>query len=314
MDNKVTEAVNWATKRLASIPSMKTQEQYVKVVKRLYPRMRAGALPGAAMKRNTRSVERAAFRFVAANQILKYAKSKPDAVNIIFGYVKRIEKVAKEAQKKYSSGKNPETGKKFPNAQVKKSKRPSLNRLATNWRETLIELSSSSIYANQIRVMAICGCRPEELEKGIKLTRQTNTITITITGAKCSDITDAGQKWRSLVLDSNHPLIGNISEGVYQAKASAIGDAISHFGKKISASKKNPISAYSLRHAAASNFKASGLSVEEIAAALGHRSTATMSFYGTKSRGSGMLVLQLVTAASPVRNPSKKSQSNKPKI
>ena len=314
MDNKLTEAVTWATKRLANLPSQRTQEQYLKVWNRLLPRMRAGALPGAAMKRNTRSVERAAFRFVAANQILNNAKSKPETVRKVFAYVERVEKDANSAQLKYQKGVDLVTGNPFPNDQKRKSKRPSLNRLAANWRETLIELSSSSIYANQIRVMAICGCRPEELEKGIKLTRQTNTITITITGAKCSDITDAGQKWRSLVLDSNHPLIGNISEGVYQAKASAIGDAISHFGKKISASKKNPISAYSLRHAAASNFKASGLSAEDIASALGHRSTATMSFYGTKSRGSGMLVLQLVTAASPVRNPSKKSQSNKPKI
>ena len=314
MDNKVTEAVIWATARQENPPSGKTIKQYKSMMKRLIPKMKLGIVPGASANRNTRSMERSACRYWASTIILMVAKSEPDRVKNLHAVIKKIDQIAIEAQEKYSSGKNPETGKKFPNVQFKHSKRPSLNRLAANWRETLIELSSSSKYANEIRVMAICGCRPEELEKGIKLTRQTNTITITIKGAKCSDITDAGQKWRSLVFDSNHPLIGNISEGVYQAKASAIGDAISHFGKKISANKKNPISAYSLRHAAASNFKASGLSAEDIAAALGHRSTATMSFYGTKSRGSGSLVLLSVTAASPVRNPSKKSQSKKPKM
>lgn len=212
------------------------------------------------------------------------------------------------ASKKYSKGE------RFDNTQKRKSKRPSIRGLDSMWRGRLIELSSSSQYANEIIVMAICGCRPSEMEKGVIVKRFTNTITITIKGAKCSSKNGAGQEWRTLTFDSSHPLVGSINAGTYQAKARAIGDAVTHFGKSLSKNKKEPISAYSLRHAAASDFKASNLSKEDIAAALGHQSTATMSFYGTKSRGSGMLILKSVSAASTVRSPSIKISTKTPKI
>lgn len=308
MDDKTKEAVKWATKRLAIPPSMGSQMQYKKMMKRLIPRIKLGILPGTAKMRNTRSVERAAFRFNAATLILQKAKDYPHDVNKIFAIVKKIEQDANLEQERFKDGKNPETGENFPNTQEKRTKRTSLRHLGYDWRERLLAFSIGSKYEHQIRVMAICGCRPDEMAKGVIVTRQANSITITIKGSKCSDKTGAGQEWRTLTFDANHPLILNISEGFYQAKARAIGDVVSHFGKKISNNKKHPISAYSFRHAAASNFKASGLSKKDIAAALGHRSTSTMSFYGSKSRGSGIVVLQSVSAASPVGAPKKKSK------
>jgi len=303
MDNNIIDAVNWATKRLAKPPSAGTIKQYTTVMKRIYTNMKSFALSGMSANRNTRSVNRSAFRYIAATTILELSSSNPEKINEIFSIVKVVNKVADKAKNDYKVGKN------FPNKQTRRSKRPSLTGLKENWREQLIEVSSESKYADAIRIMAICGCRPAEIEKGVELKRNENTVTIRIIGAKCSSRTDAGQTWRSLVFNIDHPLIGNITEGIYQAKASAVEDAISHFGRKVSTNKKNPLSAYSLRHAAASNFKASGLTIEEIAAALGHQSTTTMAHYGTKSRGSGMLVLLSVTAASPVRNKSIKPKT-----
>lgn len=303
MDNNIAEAVNWATKRLAKSPSTGTIKQYMVVIKRLKPQMELGIFPGASNNRNTRSVERSAFRYWASSLIAKKFESDPTYVKKIYATVKKVDADARKALQEYHSGKE------FQNKQIRRSKRPSLTGLKDNWREQLIKVSYKSKYADAIRVMAICGCRPSEVEKGIELKRYENTVTIKIIGAKCSDKTDGGQAWRSLVFDANHPIIGNIPEGSYQAKASAVEDAISHYGRKVSTNKKNPISAYSLRHAAASNFKASGLTIEEIAAALGHQSTATMAHYGTKSRGSGMLILKSVTAASPVRNKSIKPKA-----
>jgi hypothetical protein len=311
MENKIIDAVNWATKILADPPSKKTQIQYTKMVDRLLPRFKKGLLPGSAKNRNTRSFERAAFRFEAATKILEHANGKPENVIQIFKIVKKVEAIAIQNQKDYKQGKDPKTGEKIPNGQVKKTKRTSLRHLGPDWREKLIAASIGSMYEKEIRVMAICGCRPDEMEKGVTVKRLTNTIEITIKGSKCSEKTNTGQAWRTLTFDANHPLIEDVTTGNYQAKAHSIGDAVSHFGKKISNNKKHPISAYSFRHAAASNFKASGLSVEEIAAALGHRSTVTMSFYGSKSSGSGIVVLQKVNATSPVQTPKTKS---KPKL
>jgi integrase len=311
MDNKKMEAVLWAKNRLKNLPSIPTQDQYEKIVLRMYPDIGAGILPGSlSANRNTRAIERAAFRYVAAVKILKYAEANPQIVCNIFKLVETIDTQANIAQQNYQNGINYKSGQKINNHQKRASKRPSLTGLAMDWRQNLLTVSASSPYADAIRIMAICGCRPAELQKGVVLERQDNTITITIKGAKCSDITDAGQEWRTLTFDSDHPLIENISAGTFRASAHGIGDAVSHFGKKIS-NKKNPISAYSLRHAAASNFKASGLTKKEIASALGHRSTATMSLYGTRSRGSGIVTLISVSAASPVREPRNKS---KPKI
>lgn len=305
MDNTTRLAVSWANNWLHNPISDRTKNQYSKVMERLKKQIKQGVIPGSAKNRNTRSVERSAYKFWAANVINKNALKNPEGVKVVFNVVITIDKIANQAQLAYS------TGKKLSNFQTKRTKRTSLRHLGPEWREKLIAASIGSMYEKEIRVMAICGCRPDEMEKGVTVKRLENTIEITIKGSKCSDKSGAGQEWRTLTFDANHPLILNISEGFYQAKARAIGDAVSHFGMKVSKSKKHPISAYSFRHAAASNFKASGLSDEEVAAALGHRSTATMSFYGSKSKGSGMLILKSVRAASPVRTPKKKS---KPKL
>lgn len=300
METNINNAVEWAQKKLIKPPSKETINQYMKILNRLWPKVRQGYIPGTNDNRNTRSVERSAFRFGAAIYIKQ--NQNPKAACAVFSVVQKIQEAADEAQLKYSKRE------KFKNVQKKKSKRPSLRGVGPKFREELIGISSQSKYADAIRVMAICGCRPSEMENGVILKRQINTITIEIKGAKCSSRTSGGQSSRILTFDSNHPLIGSIREGTYQAKAHAIGDAISHFGKTIGKNKNNPISAYSLRHAVASDFKASNLSKEEIAAALGHRSTATMSFYGTNRRSSGMLALLSVTAASPVRTYRKKSK------
>jgi integrase len=307
MDNAIKEAVEWATNRLETGPSPKSQKQYKAVASRIIDKPNSNW----SKIKNTRNVQRAACRFHFATEILKCAKDNPTEVSKLYGFVKFMKLVADKAQKKYSDGKDPKTGKAFLNGQRKKSKRRSLCRLVRDWREQLVLLSSNSKYADAIKVLAFSGARPSEIEKGIeiKCNELEKSIEVKIYGAKCSDITEAGQEWRILVLDARHPLLDGIKDGTYKAKAHAVEDAISHYGKKISSNKKNPISAYSLRHAAASDFKASGLSKKQIAASLGHQSTATMSTYGTKSRGQGIIFLKSVSAATRVRTPGEETKS-----
>ena len=303
MEKQLLEAVKWAKERLKKPRRKKTIEEYKRVIKRLVGKKSKKEF---ASNKNTRGLERASIRFHFAYLILKYANSDPETSLFYYNDIKEMALEAEERRKRYLSGKDP-------------LKRPSLRGLGRDWRERLIQFASESKHVEGMRIMAITGCRPAEYEKGVEVTRNhsENSIEFKIYGAKCSDFTKGGQEWRILVFDVNHPLIGNLQSGIYKAKQRQVQKAIVHFGKKIRKSIKNPISAYSLRHAAASDFKASRLSKPEQSAALGHQSTATLGLYGSKSRGPGLLNLISVSAASPVRTPIKKPRKkprNKPKL
>lgn len=51
MDTTIIEAVNWANNRLKNLPSIGTQNQYVKVANRMVPNINIGKYPGTADKK-----------------------------------------------------------------------------------------------------------------------------------------------------------------------------------------------------------------------------------------------------------------------
>lgn len=308
MQNNIEDAIRWANKRLLKQPSTETREQYKTVMARMFPMLKNGYIPGSKNNRNTRSVERSAFKFYAAAWILKSSADKPSVANFLYSVVLKIQEDAASAQLKYSRGE------KFPNKQSRGSKRKNLNTLPNNWRIDLLKEAKGSRYENHIKVMSICGCRPSEFEKGVTVKRQGSSIIFTVHGAKCSEENQAGQEWRTLEFDSDHPLAKGLTNQTYIAKAKAISDAVAHFGRKVNEQRstlsKYKISAYSLRHAVATELKSCGIFKKDVAAALGHQSDATMSFYGTNTKGKGSIYLKSVKAAIPVRSKYKKKMNN----
>ena len=305
------EAIIWATKRLEVPPCRNTQHQYRRVVELLN---KQGRLPGIGkLNRNTRSHERSAYRFWAATEIIASHESNPDYASNLYKNILKVDAKALAtqllAQTLMCKAANDDGI--FSATQERNSKRKSLIGLKSDWRQKLLAISTGSKYANQIQVAMVCGCRPAEMQKGILVERLAGICRITILGAKVSVKAGSGQLWRIVEIADDHPLLDGLEAGRYQASARGIENAVEHFALKLWPRREQKISAYTLRHAAATDFKSSGLTKIQVAAALGHQSTATMSFYGTSNRRGGGLSLVAVSAANVVRVAKVKSNYKK---
>ncbi len=299
----IEDARKWAENRLAKKISKSTAQEYERVFKRLRATQ---SFPGSSNNGRTRAVERAAYRFFAAQRIMTLLDAgQHEKVLRLWSRLKQIEQQAGKAKAAYSAGQIQ------PNAQKRHTKRRSLRGLPADWRLQLVEAGKDSRYASQIRVMALCGCRPEELARGVVVQRDGDELIITIQGAKVSDRTGGGQPWRKIRIAADHPLVGDLCDGEYKVPTPrAIENAVDHFATKLWPRRAEKISAYSLRHAAASDFKAAGLDPTEVAAALGHASTATMDRYGSANAGGkGGLKLKSTEAARKVREPARGARS-----
>ncbi|HEJ2269663.1 TPA: hypothetical protein SLW25_003026 [Pseudomonas aeruginosa] len=185
----------------------------------------------------------------------------------------------------------------------RKSKRSDLRKLPNNWREQLCSQFTHSKYGLAYLVEAVSGCRPGELEKGVKvICAEEGTLTIRIdNGVKVTE--EKGQPWREITyrLDQGvHPLIralfdscrkpgdgGDVETIVQIEKSSNWRAALSSAGQKLWPHLAFRICPYHLRNAAASDFKRSGLSDGEVSAALGHCVDKTASIYGQFQIGQG---------------------------
>lgn len=299
----IEDAKKWAEDRVAKKVGQSTRQEYLRVIERI---KESGKKPGERENGRTRAVERAAYRWYAAHRIMQLIEAGNDAKALRFwDSVQRMNRAAERAKKSYDAGEVQQ------NAQKRHTKRRSLRGLPPDWREQLVAAAASSKYADQVRVMALCGCRPAELEKGILIRRDGDELVIGIEGAKVSTRTGGGQSWRELRIAADHPLAAGLQDGQYRVpNAKAIENAIDHYGKKLWPNRAELISAYTLRHAAATDFKAADLNQVEIAAALGHASTATMDRYGSANKGGkGGLKLTSTEAARTVREPKKAARS-----
>jgi len=293
------DAKKWAEERVAKEVSQSTAKEYQRVIERLRA---SGTWPGSSANGRTRAVERAAYRWYAAHLLLRLIEAgRNEKATQIWSAVQRIDRESRKAKSDY------EAGETKPNVQTRHTKRRSLRGMPSDWREQLANAASGSKYGDHIRVMALCGCRPAELAKGVLIKHEGDELVIGIEGAKVSRRTGGGQSWRELRIAADHPLAAGLQDGKYSVpNAKAIENAIDHYGKKLWPRRTEKISAYSLRHAAASDYKATELDQPAIAAALGHASTATMDRYGSASAGGkGGLTLKSAQAAKKVREPAR---------
>lgn len=298
--NKLIELFEWRNETINNKKNNKPTRK---------PPLKKDKIPGQTDNRNTRSFDRSAIKYFISKIIL----DNPDencmehkrAVFIKNHIVEYAKENFKNKCNLSTEQNNSET--ETTKKQNKKTKRKSLKGLPKDWRQTLVLNSKGTLYEDQIHIMTLCGCRPAEFESGINVVRTASNIEIHIIGAKFTDINDSGQPWRIITINIDNPLIGNLKSGVYFAKANAIGSAVSRAGIKVIKRKKNKISAYTLRHAYASDLRASNLSRSEISAALGHQSEITQSMYGGRSKNP-LVITASVKAALPVRPKTKTSK------
>lgn len=190
----------------------------------------------------------------------------------------------------------------IPNPKQRHSKRKDIGGLPANWRELLSAEMEKTAYGLPFLTMAVSGCRPEELRKGIKLTATKDRLVINVDGAKVKE--SQGQPTRQIVyrVDSSsaklvvalhEKLWGKAPEGAgfreievaIQNKA-GFTSSIRRAGRRLWPRRSSEITPYCLRHAAAADWK-SRLCEDDVSLALGHLSAETKRFYGQAQMAKG---------------------------
>ncbi|HHZ9228471.1 TPA: hypothetical protein ACWL6Y_005301 [Klebsiella pneumoniae] len=146
-------------------------------------------------------------------------------------------------------------------------------------------------YSLILAISSLTGCRPAEIQKGVRLEVSPPLLNICISGAKVGE--DRGQEKRILKF--------NIKEFAQNEQFNLIMSKIKQNNKfeyKCSKQEYDSLrqylyinhpgfSLYTLRHRAASELKKDGFSEEMIAAFLGHRVTRSLENYGYARSGKG---------------------------
>jgi integrase len=190
-----------------------------------------------------------------------------------------------------------------------------IGHLPRDWKnKLLVRVPRDSKYKLHVHVMALCGCRPSEFENTVLVQRtDEDTYTITIAGKKHGERTHRGKTFTTgqelrtltfkrgadfdkdgyvnnelevldrLMVDSRGKPCSYIE---LKASATAIRDVVIHASERAFPKLKNRPTAYSFRHAVASELKAqNGECSEQTAAVLGHASAKTQGCYGYRQSG-----------------------------
>ena len=203
-----------------------------------------------------------------------------------------------------------------------------LGKLPDDWREVLVGRLPN--WKPQAIVQAVTGCRPSEIGLGVRLIVKQGQLLAHIQGKKTGLY--SGQKWRAM----SWPLLGastlvqDLAEMVKKAggemmvdysghtnsdPAKAFSGAMRQAAARAFPGHKVTITPYSMRHAMASDLKASGLSSQEQSAALGHQVVDTKSTYGSHRQATqGNSAPHRVQAAQAVRGDPTKPPKNTAKM
>lgn len=201
------------------------------------------------------------------------------------------------------------------------SKRKALRGLPADWRERL--MTRLHKYRIPFLLAAITGCRPAELAKGIRIWIENDHLIAEISGVKVKEL--SGQPVRKLewAIPTGNQLVQSLLAVIQQHPQGDVmhvsiedprrfSDAIRAAARREWPRRNASITAYCLRHAAASDNKAE-LPGHLVSAVLGHASEKTRSYYGQQQMSAkGGVACERVTATRPVKPRSTVQQKNYP--
>lgn len=174
------------------------------------------------------------------------------------------------------------------------SKRHTLGRLATGWRESIFNSIRSDRLKLAVAVISATGCRPSELELGVVVRLSpAGQLTVGIQGTKVDAERHRGQPVRLLVVSDN-TLWGSYlkehatsADGVLMVKydAEGVSQRLREKSRELWPRRSSLVSAYSYRHFMGRSMKESGVSADKIAATLGHASDFAQTAYGRAGGG-----------------------------
>lgn len=203
-----TETEKLARQLIAELPapviSARTKSDYVRTFQRLL-RKSGSAAPDQllAAAKNTSS-PRTYYKRIAA---IKYGlrnlaeqaldRNKP----VVMDYLESLYKLLNQ-----QAGACP-----IGSPKPRHSKRQDLTGLPPRWRELMYAGFLKSKYRVPYLVMAITGCRPEELQSpGVMVSKSNDMLTFTVTGTKVSDLKGQPIREISYSINDPHPLIQSL--------------------------------------------------------------------------------------------------------
>lgn len=202
-----------------------------------------------------------------------------------------------------------------------------INRLDPNFREKLLSHAQGSkmIFTDAIAILFATGCRPCEIEKGIKVSLDIvkGTFRFEIQGAKVNDERgiktrvfevpmdlDNGESWQEYLFEK----CAEKQIEIKIANSKSLGNAITNASKEIWPKRAEHVSPYSFRHALATELKSSGLDKITVASVLGHASTASQDKYGRKNGSNGQPPVVSVETSREVKQKSPLDRFKKKKV
>lgn len=200
---------------------------------------------------------------------------------------------------------------------VKHTKKLDLAKLPKQWRNSIFQATGPERrgrLASAVAVLWATGCRPAELEKGVRVSlNEAGRLVVEIRGAKVGTIdngetvADRGMEWRRLVIN---PQLNNATQ--YLADLAAAGPQVVEYNKNSLRTRLNEIgrlhlkkvpegvtvSPYTFRHAMGSDLKScDDMTDEEKAQVMGHLAMDSLSVYGRRRHRGGVSPVQAVEAS-----------------
>ena len=299
-------------------PSIDTKKQYRQIVHRLN-RIKKNPLEHCTTK-NTFYLYRAAWAYVLTTEIdrslkcLKLVRNDDELIRMVNDIGENLKKLKMFPPD--SNLKNIERSElglyDSPWQAVKhlspcsKSKKGQTIKLPCGWQEKIFQqaIKQNSKYLDAIAVLSISGCRPSEIENGVRLQLQNDLSIKVIIRSRKTHEGKYGQEIRSFIINSDSVehsyLTSKIRSNngvlfVSVKKSKNLSEAIRKLSKTVFTMSDWNISPYNYRHAFCSNLKGAKKTREEVAKALGHSNDISQRFYlsGKTTKG-GFCIKEIV--------------------
>jgi integrase len=216
---------------------------------------------------------------------------------------------------------------------VGKAKKPALKLLPPGWRENMWERASEPEWRKArpqllpaLAVLWLTGCRPAEIQQGVRLFLRGDLLVVEVAGAKCTDAggRERGQPKRhygfKINAEANPALMylramaaANMvnSTGQFQVihNADYLYNSIVSLGKRAFPTLRTRVSPYCFRQQMGSDLKADpSVSLEDAAKYMGHLSDYSVGKYGHAihgRKGSGRIRAHAVQTSRPIKHSPK---------
>lgn len=268
--------------------NVNTQNDYIRTVERLLelsPLQRMAYIQVKKSK-NTEYKLKAALQYFCANNDNENAKQSLKMLS--------DEQASRRFNREVAIRKD-----EIPEPQYLKRKSKSNDELKSGWRTLLLRriINQRPKNSQQILIALLTGCRPKELESGIRIIVDNDEVSFKILGVKVKKEARGeikqGMEWRTISyrLPSNdfaiNLLINSIPKNqsveiTLKSRPSLAGE-LKLLGAGLTVGNK-PFSGYNLRHNFATLLKSSNFDDVDISRALGHISMKTKGYYGRKKR------------------------------